>query len=139
MGSLKTYVIALVMGFIAAADADAQTLVALPSEPTEQARVFAGCAGRYSALREHAWLMSGQDPQAEANFALFEDLLDAVRHDAFASGLSGRELLDARLTAKMAQARLLTLSTFDLDADRARRARAMARQSLRVCEAAIFG
>ncbi|WP_299924005.1 hypothetical protein [uncultured Pelagimonas sp.] len=112
---------------------------AMPDAPREQAQFFASCLGRYSAAREHAWLMGGEDQQAEAGFSMFEDLLDAVAPDAQAAGLSGRQLLAQRIDAKMAQARLMQAATFQRDDRRRQISARLANNHLLACKTLVIG
>ncbi len=87
-----------------------------------------------SAEMEHAWLIN--DPQAdafEAQRAAFLSLLDAtmpVGHE--------RDVLAARIDAKMAHAALLTASTFGTTPDRAMRARQRANWHVTACQAMLL-
>lgn len=110
--------------------------MALPQAPdNDLAPLFAACLGRYSAQMEDAWNAYAADDPAEANRATFEDLLEAVRP---VSALSGPQILQLRLEAKFAQARLLSVSRFHTDPDRKRRARAQAALALRPCAALLL-
>lgn len=98
-------------------------------------QTFAGCAARYSAEMEHAWLMS--DPIADelqdrrSQFlALLEATIPADR---------GRDVLSYRIETKLAHASLLTLATFNSDARRAHSARIVAEHHLSTCSALLLG
>ncbi len=92
-------------------------------------RSFAYCVGRYSAEMEHAWLM--HDPVAEereAKRAEFITLLDAVAPIG-----SGRDVLNHRISAKVAQAALLNAASFSTDQGMRARFERQAEAHLRVC------
>lgn len=78
---------------------------------------FADCAGRYSAMLEHAWLMSEPAADYERTRDAFVALLEAV--DAAPTAT----VLGRRIEAKAAQAELLRAATFGSDADQAEWAR----------------
>ena len=107
--------------------------------PSDQAQAFATCIGRYTALRDFGWLIGNANPVAETRRALFEDLLEAVLDDAQQDGLSGPELLNMRIAARLAQSRLLSLAQLEPGNTRAARAKAMAYREMRVCDAMILG
>lgn len=91
--------------------------LALPHSPSERARLFAICAGRFSALAEHQRLFDGAaSERADARRATFDDLLDAVMPDARDWGMPGDMALSWRLAAKFAQAELLQRAAFQSDA-----------------------
>ena len=117
-----------------------QAAASLPRDPAEQARIFAACMGRYTAAMEHAWLLGNADgatPQARRE--LFEMMLDAILPDAREAGFEGIDAWRYRSGAKQAQSRLLQLSSFDPDRDRARRAQTLARRQIAICESLILG
>lgn len=90
---------------------------------------FAGCAGRMSAEMEHAWLIN--DPQADTyktQRLTFLSLLDATMPAG-----QERDVLAARIDAKMAHAALLTAATFGTAPDRAARARKRATWHVSMC------
>ncbi len=69
---------------------------------------MAGCAGRYSAEVEHAWLMQDtRSATVEKQRENFVALLDAMT-----TRTARQELLHHRIDAKHAQANLLKLATF---------------------------
>lgn len=133
MGAVKTLLCLCLAALWAA-----QPARALPAGPADRAVLFASCAGRYSAAMEHAWLMGKDDTAAQARRRQFLDLIDALRPAAFDAGLTGPALLDARITAKFAQARLLQLATFHTDAARKRRAQAASRRAMAPCAALLL-
>ncbi len=112
---------------------------AMPDAPSEQAEFFASCLGRFSAAREHAWLMGGQDSQAETAFSMFSDLLDAVSVDAQAAGITGPQLLAHRIQSKMAQARLMQAATFQQDERHRRISARLANNHLLACQTLVIG
>jgi hypothetical protein len=98
-------------------------------------KTFAYCAGRLSAEVEHAWLVAGGDAD------LLEDrrdnmltLLDSVVGDADAP-----EVLDLRIHAKQAHARLLRDASFHTDPTTAARARRLAMARIRACSSMLLG
>ena len=111
----------------------------IPVTPTEQVRVFAICAGRFSALTEHQWLVDGPASEATEELrAAFADLLDAVTPAAVQAGMPDTLAISLRIEAKAAQRELLSLSLFAEDArDRARAAIA-ARAKLDMCRGLIL-
>ncbi len=113
----------------------AAPLAALTDVPGERTKVFAICLGRASAEMEHRWLMGGEAGAEQDRRAMFEMLLDTI---APRSGLPGRDILDMRIRAKMAQAQLLQIATFHTNPERKRRAAVAARQAMRPCSALIL-
>lgn len=99
------------------------------------ARLFAGCAGRFSAELEHAWLMN-QDKSADLAMQR-QDML--VLLDATMDRSDARALLAYRIEAKLAQAALLTLSDFSVDEARARDARRLAERHRTTCHRLLLG
>jgi hypothetical protein len=80
-------------------------------------REFAVCAGRYSALVEHQWLVDG--PASEASAGTRDSLLalvEAVERPGMAATVMGW-----RIEAKVAQKALLTQAQFMQDAGAAAR------------------
>ena len=101
MGSLKTYALACTIAFAAAPALSTGNLHHL----------FAGCAGRFSAEMEHAWLMGNVEADLfEDRRRTFLSLMEAVM-----PANSAREVLRYRIENKMAHASLLTISTFGSD------------------------
>lgn len=101
----------------------AAVLFVLPFHAVAQidlAREFANCTGRYSAELEHAWLIGNPEADELARRReLFEQMLDAVAPPA-----SAADMLNLRVEAKFAHARMLSLADFsqkDADAAWARR------------------
>lgn len=95
---------------------------------TDLTAIFAGCAGRFSAAVEHAWLM--QDPlsdEIEARRRAFLSLLDAMGAGEDADALA------RRIEAKAAQAALLRDASFGTDKDRAAWAESRATAQLAHC------
>lgn len=133
MGILKTLLCLCI-----AVAGSSQPLSAFPDSTTDRALLFANCAGRYSAVMEHAWLEGGHDAQAESTRQQFIDLLEALQPLALDEGLTGPALLNARITAKFAQARMLQLATFERDAQARKRAAAGARRAMLQCNALVL-
>ncbi len=131
MGGLKTYLAGLAF---ACASFSAQ---AMPSDPREQVQLFASCAGRFSAQMEYAWLVGHDGADERARRHTFVTLLDAV-FPASDTGLTGPEVLDIRIRAKHAQARLLQTARFDQNGERSARARARAQELTALCNALIL-
>ncbi|MEM0949351.1 MAG: hypothetical protein AAGK37_18280 [Pseudomonadota bacterium] len=129
MGALRTYIAAL-------AALTATHAVALPNSPEDRARAFADCAGRYSAVAEHARLFDGDAAEeAEAHRNLFITLLEATLPDI---DTSTRTSLNWRIDSKAAHAALLSTAAFTLDAKRAQFARDAAKRHIAVCSALIL-
>ncbi|AEI93306.1 hypothetical protein RLO149_c013040 [Roseobacter litoralis Och 149] len=109
-------------------------LVALPLARPSAAddalfRVFAECAGRFSAEREHAWLVG--DPDADLyddQRLVFLSLLDATLPRARA-----RDALAHRVDVKMAHASLLRRATFSQHPEHVTRARHLAAAYRKTC------
>jgi hypothetical protein len=117
----------------------AQMAAATPQSPSERVQLFATCAGRYSALAEYQRLMDGPASEvADAQRARFDDLLDAVMPDALEWGMPGDMAMNWRITAKMAQAQLLSRGTFQTDRDIAAHAKRAAQAFLQECNAIIL-
>lgn len=125
MGKIKTIVSSLGLILISSTS---------PLAETNLGFVFAECAGRFSAEREHAWLTG--NPEAdyyEARRSAFVALLDATQSSATA-----RRSLSHRIDAKMAHASLLTLATFGSDTDRAARAKRLAARHIGTCQSLLL-
>lgn len=124
MRSLKTVFVCLSLAVSAAGPARSQE---------DLRKVFASCAGQYSAMLEHAWLM--QDPEADDYQRLraeFLALLDAV-------GPGDRALLAYRIEAKFAMAGLLSQAAFGTGEDRSQRASQHAHARLDACRLILLG
>lgn len=158
MGGLKTIQAAALIGFAAALQAlsaltpataggyesarDAHITPAAGIAPNTSrspidglTREFAYCAGRLSATLEHKWLVldaSAQTTQAQREAMI--SLLDAV-----APADRGPDILALRLSAKHAQARLLSLESFDSDPAISDRAARTADAHLESCLSLILG
>ncbi len=98
---LETILAALAVGFVAGSPATADPLL----------RDFSICAGRYSALVEHQWLVDG--PASEISASLRDSLLALV--DAVAEPGDASTALSWRIEAKVAQAGLLSRAYFAQD------------------------
>lgn len=115
MSGLKTFVSAVFFASVLGPDAQA--------DMADLATTMAGCAGRFSAELEHAWLMQDDRSEAlEAQRESFVTILEAIMPVG-----SGREILAHRIDAKLAQARLLTIADFGADPTRTRWARQQSR------------
>lgn len=97
-------------------------------------RTFAGCAGRLSAQMEHEWLMSdAAAAQTEQRRAAMISLMEAMMPKG-----RGRDVLNWRIEAKMAQATLLTRSTFNDDEDDAAWAQRRAETMIATCNGLVL-
>ena len=114
-----------------------QAGAAMPHDPAAQARAFATCLGRYSAVMEHGWLIGGDSSVAATRRETFEDLLNAILPVARDHGFAGSQVWQYRLGAKQAQARLLQMAYFNSDPARATRARTLAMRQVRTCDMLI--
>ncbi|MEM1237160.1 MAG: hypothetical protein AAGI10_09335 [Pseudomonadota bacterium] len=92
-------------------------------------KTFAGCAARYSATMEHAWLMGNDAAKYKEHRLTFLSLLDATLPPE-----RGAEALNHRVAVKMAQATLLTAASFSDNTDKAERAKILSEQYLAQCE-----
>lgn len=91
-------------------------------------RIFAACAGRYSALTEHLWLHDGPASEDAARRRdLFVELAEAAAEPALA--------LNWRVAAKAAQRHLLDAAAFGPQGDAGRHARA----ALAACDRLLLG
>lgn len=111
-----------------------------PVIPTDKARaedlsgIFADCAGRYAAEREHAWLMAVEGAEAaERRVRRFADLLGAT-----APAEVRAALLDRRIRAKLAHAQLLQQADLSPDPAAARWARLRAERQRGACEGLLL-
>ncbi|WP_299652956.1 hypothetical protein [uncultured Tateyamaria sp.] len=96
---------------------------------------FAGCAGRFSAEMEHAWLMNDPDARHhEEDRATFVTLTEASLAQQ-----QGRAILSHRIEVKLAHSSLLQQATFDTRPRRADAARRMATQHLSACRTMLLG
>lgn len=116
-------------------------LAILPAAPAGQAaagqdvvRIFASCAGRFSAQMEHEWLLS--DPAADRTGAE-RDRMIGLLETLTAPGV-GRAL-DLRIEAKQAQTALLTRATFNRDRGDAHWARQRAETEIAACRSLLLG
>ena len=122
---MKTVGIALFT--LIAGQVQAGTLIDLPRE-------FATCAGRYSAMMEHAWLM--HDPEADEYMRLrssFVALLEATDTGP------GEVSFHRRIDAKFAQAALLQTATFSQKPEVADQARHQIDAHLSFCRQLVLG
>ena len=91
-------------------------------------KTFAGCAARFSAAMEHAWLMGEDAEELTSSRRKFVSMLDATL-----PADRGAEALNHRVAVKMAQATLLTSASFSGDAEKADRARQLSERYLASC------
>ena len=96
---------------------------------------FAGCAGRFSAEMEHAWLLNDAKAQDyELRRGGFVSLLEATT-----TAENAEFVLSHRVNSKHAHARLLQTATFGSDETKASAARRTAKQYLDQCNLLILG
>lgn len=125
MSGLKT----LGLGAIALVAGAAQA-----STPVDLPREFATCAGRYSAMVEHAWLMQAAEAEDYARLrGAFVSLLEATDEGA------GVSRLHRRVDAKAAHAQLLQVATFSTDPERASLAQQQSEAHLAACRRLVLG
>lgn len=92
--------------------------IGAPLSPAEPGYVFAACAGRLSALRQHQWLVDGPaSEETGRRLAAMADLVEA----ATAPGRMAQAMA-LRIETRVAHAALLSRATFA--GDRAAEARA---------------
>lgn len=96
---------------------------------------FATCAGRYSALMEHQWLMS--DPAADRTGAERAQMLSIL--DTVVTPETAASALDIRIDAKVALATLLTRAAFSRDARDSVWATRRAETLIGACRALMLG
>lgn len=97
---------------------------------TNLTQVFSACVGRFSAEREHAWLMRRADADSlDAQRLTFLSLLDATLAED-----SAQQSLSYRIEVKVAHAHLLSVASFGHDARRAEQARTLAATYLSGCQ-----
>lgn len=93
-------------------------LAASPAAADDLLRIFADCAGRYSAETEHRWLVDPADADGfEARRDQFADLAASLG--------DGPQVMGWRLAAKAAQRALLMQATFAANERAARTALAL--------------
>lgn len=113
---------------------------ALPVSPSERARVFAVCAGHYSALVEHQRLFDGQASEMSTERRdIFAVMLDAVWPDAVAYGVPEPLGMAWRVEAKAVQAALLSASVFNMVPERSRPAARVAEANIARCDRLLLG
>ncbi|WP_157059026.1 hypothetical protein [Loktanella sp. 5RATIMAR09] len=98
--------LALVVALFSASSPSAQ-----PLDVDEQLKTFATCVGRLSAVMEHQWMFDG--PASEHTEELRDAVLELV--EAVMPTARGDEVLQWRISAKVAQAALLRRATFNTD------------------------
>lgn len=118
----------------------ATTVLALLASPLHASmaldypKEFAVCAGRYSAMMEHAWLM--QSAEADSYERMRETFITLV--EAIDEG-PGSVRFHRRIDAKFAQASLLHLATFSSEPAVARRAEQQVEAQLAFCRGLVLG
>ncbi|MBO9446969.1 hypothetical protein [Ruegeria sp. R14_0] len=101
----------------------------------DMVKSFAGCAGRFSAEMEHAWLLNDAKAQDyELRRGGFVSLLEATT-----TAENAEFVLSHRVNSKHAHARLLQTATFGSDKTKASAARRTAKQYLDQCNLLILG
>ncbi|MEL6167906.1 MAG: hypothetical protein AAFR35_04400 [Pseudomonadota bacterium] len=111
-----------------------------PVSPTERARAFAECAGRYAAIADHDRLMKGQtNAAAEARRDAFSGLLDAVLPDAVAYGMPVAKSREWHSTARAAHIQLLAAAAYSFRESEASRAELAAAFHVSLCDRLILG
>ncbi|MDJ0630966.1 MAG: hypothetical protein QNJ44_22095 [Rhodobacter sp.] len=128
MGGLKTLAVALFL--LPAAGTQAQTNLSADG----QLRFFATCAGRLSALVEHQWMFDG--PASDRTEAARTQLLDII--GAILPAGREVEVLNWRIDAKSAHARLLYRAVFNEDPDDAAWAHRLAARQTAVCRSFLL-
>ena len=98
-------------------------------------QTFATCAGRLSATVEFQWIFGGSAAEpAERSVNGFDLLIEAVIGSRETAGSVGRDLLNWRIDAKIAQSRLLNQSAFGQDPRLRRHAARAAKRYQQECE-----
>lgn len=123
-GVLKTLCVSL---WLAAAPAFATGLQGADPESA-----FADCAGRFMAELEYSWLRGGEDAEAEALHATFNELLDT-----FPAPAAGDTRLARRSASRIHQRKLLSQATFASDPKIRRIAATTAQNARRACTALV--
>ena len=108
---------------------------ALTFSAEEQVVFFATCAGRLSATMEHQWIHD--TASADATTVQRTEMINLV--SAVMPDEDGRDVLNIRVSAKHAQARLLSRATLNRDDGDAAWARARADALLRECTSILLG
>lgn len=131
MGSLKTLLLALFLAHpVMAGDVTRATVT-----PDSATHLFAICAGRLSALREHQWAFDGPaSEQTGKDLAAMTDLLAAVSLPEQAVAT-----MALRIEAKLAQRALLTRATLAPDPIIARHVANRAAQLMSGCTGLLLG
>ncbi len=123
---------------LAAGQAAPAGLPAFPQSAPQRLALFQTCAGRLSAEIEHRWLV---EPGSADAIAALRDDFDAVIVATLpdAEGVPAAMPMHWRVSAKAAQARLLSVGRFGTDPGRARQARDMAARLMAECRALLIG
>ena len=131
MGKMKTFFVMVSL----ALPVQAGTLTLAPQPGEEQVYQFATCAGRFSALMEHQWLVDGPaSDQTAVIVANMSALVQAVLTEG-----QGRRALAWRIEAKAAQRALLMQADFGADIPLRQRAQARTEVLLGACRALLLG
>lgn len=133
MGSLKTIISSLVLSAAILPMGSAALAQSLPH--ADPLRFFASCAGRLSAEMEFQWMFdTAAADRVEEERASVLDILDALMAPD-----QGRDVLNWRVEAKIAQAALLTRATFSDNQRVATQARKLAVYNLESCRTQLLG
>lgn len=133
MGRLKT--ISLCATLILPTLPQALAARGLPETRQDQLYFFATCSGRLSALMEHQWLLDG--PASEDTARTRAEMLSLLQ--AVTPPDQAATVMQWRISAKVAQASLLSQASFDLDPARAAWAKRRAEGLTAACIAALLG
>lgn len=102
---------------------------------TPDAKTFAFCVGRLSALMEHQWLFS--DPLAERTTAQRDAMLALA--EAVALQTDQAKLILWRVEAKTTQAELLNIASFSTNKATAARAAQRSEELVSACSTLLLG
>lgn len=106
----------------------------------EQLRIFAGCAGRMMAVRDHLALFGGDGvDDAEARRAAHVAVLEALVEDAREDGFEARRAYHWRIDARAAQSALLSQASFGTTPEARGLAARAAGRHLAACNRLILG
>ena len=113
---------------------------AIASDRIEQLRIFATCAGRMMALRDHLALFGSDGiDAAEARRAQHIAVLEALTEDARDEGFDPRRALHWRIDARAAQSAVLTRSSFGTTQAARDSATAASDRHIAFCDRLILG
>ncbi len=125
MGDLKTLLSSCLLILLATSQGRSET---------DLVSAMASCAGRYSAELEHAWLMD--DPRSEILSRQRENTLSIL--EAITTADAARDILNLRIDAKHAHARLLTMASFGTAPSETKWAKRQSRLFLQNCAAMLL-